>query len=90
MAWRRYAEMRPHRERELVLAAAHLAAINRTARAQGATPFVALATVLLLWLRALTGKTDLSLMVTRQGRTDAAAQVSSPRHKYPGQNSDLT
>jgi hypothetical protein len=35
---------------------------------------VALASVVMIWLRALTGKADLSMMVTRQGRSDAAAQ----------------
>ena len=41
-------------------------------RRQKTTPFVALATVVLLWQRHLTGKTDLSLMVTRDGRSVAA------------------
>ena len=67
-----YAEMRPHRSRDLVLDEGALTAINALARRQKTTPFVALATVVLLWQRHLTGKTDLSLMVTRDGRSVAA------------------
>jgi acyl carrier protein len=69
-----YAEMRPHRFMDLELDASALATVNAAAQRRGTTPFVALATIVLLWQRDLTGKSDLSLMVTRDGRTDVASQ----------------
>eukprot|EP01050_Picozoa_sp_SAG11_P033905 SAG11_NODE_11738_length_741_cov_0.607477_1_plen_214_part_10 len=67
-------EMRRHRHIDLVLDSSDIAAINATARTRGQTPFVALAAVIHAWQFFLTGKTDLSLMVTLSGRTDSASQ----------------
>jgi amino acid adenylation domain-containing protein len=67
-------EMRPHRTIDLALDRQAVATINEVARSHGYTPFVALAAVLHLWQHGLTGKTDLCMMVTMQGRTDIVAQ----------------
>ena len=81
-------DLRPHRSLEVALDRADVAAINATARAAGQTPFVALAAVLHVWQWGLTGKTDLSLMVTANPAPHPLAcarkrPMSNPRMALP-------